>query len=113
MIKKEYHLRLIALTLFAMCLFVFTSTLTVDHRLLQATAAGTMYYISSNGNDANAGTSPDAPWQSIANIHSQSIGPRDTILFSTRDDFSGLLKINTQETVSPSVTIGDYTPKQP
>lgn len=108
--RPHYHLRLIAATLFAMCLFAFTATLRVDQKLLQATAAGTTYYISSDGNDANAGTSPQAPWQSIANVNTQTVGPLDIILFNRNDEFSGLLKITVKQ-VSASVTVGDYTPK--
>jgi hypothetical protein len=111
--KSNYHLRFVAATLFAMCLFVFTSTIHVGQDLLASAArATTTYYISSTGNDANPGTSSDAPWQSIANIQS-IVRPGDTILFNQTDDFSGLLKITASEEVGSSVTFDYYTAKRP
>jgi hypothetical protein len=43
---------------------------------------GTHYYVSASGNDANAGTSPDRPWATIAKINGMTLAPGDTVHLS-------------------------------
>lgn len=55
-----------------------------------AEAPGTTYYISaSGGNDANNGTSPSTPWQSIDKVNATTFQPGDQILFKARDEWHG------------------------
>ena len=42
---------------------------------------GTVYYISNDGDDANSGTSADAPWQSIQKVNVTTFEPGDMVLF--------------------------------
>ena len=54
--------------------------------LLGGAAQATTYYVSSSqGNDANAGTSASAPWQTLAHVNAQTFNPGDTILFNRGD----------------------------
>ncbi|HZR34812.1 MAG TPA: right-handed parallel beta-helix repeat-containing protein [Nevskia sp.] len=49
-----------------------------------AHAAGTTYYVDAvSGSDANAGTSPAAAWNSLANINATTFQPGDSILLRT------------------------------
>ncbi|HTQ63707.1 MAG TPA: right-handed parallel beta-helix repeat-containing protein [Puia sp.] len=43
--------------------------------------SGEKYFISSFGNDGNAGTSPDAPWRTISKLNGADIAPGDSIFF--------------------------------
>ncbi|MFD7644418.1 hypothetical protein ACFV4P_27670 [Kitasatospora sp. NPDC059795] len=67
-----------ALTLAAAALTAFAAP--------AAHAAGTTYYVSASaGSDANSGTSPDAPWKSLAQVGKQAFQPGDTIAFRSGD----------------------------
>jgi len=58
----------------------------------KALAAGTTYYVSmSGGNDGNSGTSPSAPWQTLAKVDNTTFQPGDRILFRAGDAWSGQL----------------------
>jgi hypothetical protein len=53
---------------------------------LSGVAAGTTYYVSSSqGNDANSGTSATAAWQTIAHVNAQTFQPGDSVLFRRGD----------------------------
>lgn len=55
-----------------------------------ANASGATYYVSSSaGNDANAGTSSDAPWQTISKLNSITFQPGDNILLRSGDTWTG------------------------
>ncbi|MBE6529950.1 MAG: hypothetical protein E7680_05070 [Ruminococcaceae bacterium] len=59
---------------------VYTQKLIATQGFAPVTTHGTVYYISSvNGKDYNAGTSPKAPWRTLANCSRVKEG--DTILF--------------------------------
>lgn len=48
---------------------------------------GTVYYISNDGDDANSGTSVDAPWQSIEKVNATTFEPGDMVLFEAGDSW--------------------------
>jgi hypothetical protein len=53
-------------------------------------STGTTYYVNSQtGNDANSGTSPSAPWQSLAKVDATTFQPGDTILLADGSEWSG------------------------
>ena len=60
---------------------------------LQATvalASGTDYYVDSvNGSDANSGTSPTAPWQTMAAVNGRTFGAGDTINLARGASWTG------------------------
>ncbi|MBO0949735.1 right-handed parallel beta-helix repeat-containing protein [Fibrella forsythiae] len=55
--------------------------------------AQTTYYVSATGNDANAGTSVSAPFQSLGKVNSLNLNPGDKVLFRRGDTFIGTLLI--------------------
>ncbi|WNM31852.1 right-handed parallel beta-helix repeat-containing protein [Streptomyces sp. Li-HN-5-11] len=57
----------------------------------RAFAAGTTYYVSTNGSDSNAGTSSSAPWRSLTKVNSTTFQPGDTIRFESGDSWTGQL----------------------
>lgn len=78
--------------------------------LVSMAASATNYYISANGNDANAGTSQAAPWRTIARLNQVTwqIQPGDQILFERGGTYRGEIIWGISGTVSQPVTIGAY-----
>ncbi|MBD2844854.1 right-handed parallel beta-helix repeat-containing protein [Paenibacillus sp. IB182496] len=57
------------------------------------TISGTAYYVdSAEGDDANAGTSPAAAWQTLDKVNQATFAPGDAILFKAGDAWSGSLQ---------------------
>ena len=53
---------------------------------------GTSYYVDSGqGNDSNRGTSPTAPWKTLAKLNSTTFAPGDRILFKSGASWTGQL----------------------
>ena len=50
---------------------------------------GTVYYISTSGNDNDSGTSPDRAWKTISKVNSKSLSSGDTIFFKRGDTWRG------------------------
>ncbi|SFB62359.1 hypothetical protein SAMN05216312_12113 [Cohnella sp. OV330] len=71
-------------TCLALLLFVFALGSIVVPQPKAASAAGTTYYFSTSGNDANNGTSPSTPKQSISAANAL-LTPGNTILFNRGD----------------------------
>jgi hypothetical protein len=72
---------------------------------------GTCYFVSPNGNDANAGTSSSAPWRSIAKVNTlqSSLKPGDSVLFQRGGVWYEQLDINNMNgSRGFPVTIGNY-----
>ena len=73
------------------------------------------YYVNLNGNDADAGTSHDSAWQSIAKVNAMTFIPGDTILFRGEQSFNGSIFFNASDTgttasgtlIAP-ITVGSY-----
>ena len=68
----------------------------------------TIYYISSNGNDGNSGTSPGESWKSLAKINSYKFNPGDQILFNSGDEWSGTIIVNSSGTAGNPIIYGAY-----
>ncbi len=75
-----------------------------------AAADGTVYYVSPTGNDANSGTSPCAPWQSMTKVDSAGLGPGDTVAFQGGQTFTAPLSPHSNEsgTRSQPLTFTSY-----
>ena len=63
---------------------------------------GRVYYVSSDGNDTNSGTSPDFPWKTLAKVSSFAFREGDGVLFRRGDIFRGFIK------AKPGVTYAAY-----
>ncbi|MFM0336936.1 right-handed parallel beta-helix repeat-containing protein [Paraburkholderia fungorum] len=68
------------------------------------------YYVSSIGNDANNGTSANAPWQTLAKVSGATFIAGDQILFRCGDTFSGQLKISSSGSPGNPITFSSYNP---
>lgn len=73
-------------------------------------AAGAVYYISAAGDDAAAGTSPDASWRSIEKLNRFRFEPGSRIFFAGGQTFSGELRLGRDDTGTPArpIVIGSY-----
>jgi hypothetical protein len=71
---------------------------------------GTVYYVSPTGNDANGGTSPCAPWQSMTKVDSAGLRPGDTVAFEGGQTFTAPLSPHSNEsgTRSRPLTVTSY-----
>jgi hypothetical protein len=66
------------------------------------------YYVSTTGNDAHDGLSPETAWQTVGKVNSTTILPGETVLFEGGKEFTGqLTKIITATSKQP-VTFGSY-----
>ncbi len=54
-------------------------------------AATHAFYVAADGNDANSGRSPDAPWKTIARVNQATFQPGDAILLRSGDVWNGQL----------------------
>lgn len=72
--------------------------------------SATTFYVSPTGNDANAGTSTAAPWQTIAKVNSRNYSPGDAIYFQGGGSFPGKLQFNSASQGTPALhlVVGSY-----
>ena len=61
-------------------------------------ASATDYYISVAGNDANSGTTPQAPWRSFARVNALTVRAGDRILLRGGDTIDGGLSFDAGDT---------------
>ncbi|MEU4560533.1 carbohydrate-binding domain-containing protein [Actinoplanes sp. NPDC023936] len=82
----------------------------VDHVAFATAVAGTTYYVDAvDGDDANPGTSPDAAWESIAQVNGAVLAPGDKVLFNRGQTFTGAtLSADQPGDTSARVTYGAY-----
>jgi len=73
-------------------------------------ATGTVYYVSSFGDDDNPGTSPTRAWRSLKRISRTSFGPGDSILLEGGQTFFGGIQLNRDDAGTPAhpICIGSY-----
>ncbi len=51
--------------------------------------SGTVYYVSTSGNDDNDGKSPQTPWKSLGKVSTAELNPGDGVCFKRGDIFRG------------------------
>lgn len=78
-----------------------------------ASAAGTgaaTYYVSPSGSNAAAGTSPSAPWRTLARVNAEKLKPGDRVLLQGGQRFTGELVFTKGEAGDPAkpVVVGSY-----
>ncbi len=76
--------------------------------LITSTLSATNYYVSSSGNDSNAGTSESTPWKTLTKVNSFTPKPGDQILFKRGDEWSGSITVKASGTSSSRITYGAY-----
>ncbi|PYI56616.1 right-handed parallel beta-helix repeat-containing protein [Paenibacillus flagellatus] len=81
----------------------------------KAEAAGTTYYVSASaGDDANAGTSEQAPWKTLAKVSSVPFQPGDVILLKGGDVWTGeSLNVRGSGTASEPIVLSSYGTGRP
>jgi hypothetical protein len=70
----------------------------------------TTYYVSPQGKDSNAGTSPQTAWRTIARVNRESFRPGDQVLFQGGATFAGNLTFDAGDVGSSTapITVGSY-----
>lgn len=58
----------------------------------ELTIEGSIYYVSSEGDDASDGLSPDRPWRSLQRVSEAALAPGDGVKFRRGDVFRGSVK---------------------
>ena len=72
-------------------------------------SAGVMYYVDSAvGNDAAAGTSPEAPWRTLARVQRVALGPGSSVLLRRGGEWAGKLTVSGSGVAGAPITIGSY-----
>ena len=64
--------------------------------------AGTTYYVSTRGDDANDGRSPETPWRTLSKVSTTELQPGDGVLFCRGEIFRGTVKTQRE------ITYGAY-----
>jgi len=69
---------------------------------------GATYYVSTQGNDANNGTSETTPWQTISKVNATKFQPGDSILFKGGETWNEQLNITSSGTDGNPITYSSY-----
>lgn len=73
------------------------------------TANATNYYLANSGNDANSGTDPSDPWQTLNKLNSfNNLKPGDNVLFKRGDAFYGSITVSNSGTAGNPITFSAY-----
>jgi hypothetical protein len=70
--------------------------------------SGTVYFVSSSGNDSNDGLTSSTPWQTLDKINSMSYSAGDAILLDSSSSFIGSIAVPNSGSSEASITIGAY-----
>ncbi len=76
--------------------------------LAQVGSANTFFVSSSNGDDANSGTSAEAPLQSIQALNNMEFTPGDSILFHAGESWQGMFWLHGSGTPELPIVVGKY-----
>ncbi|THF81626.1 beta-xylosidase family glycoside hydrolase [Cohnella fermenti] len=68
----------------------------------------TTYYVSSSGNDSNAGTSASAPWQTLTKASALTYQPGDQLLIKRGDVWNESLSLKGTGTSASPIVVGAY-----
>lgn len=72
------------------------------------TILATNYYLSSDGNDTNEGTSQTTPWKTINKLNETTLLPGDYVYFRAGDVFRGKITLNQGGNTSSYITLTSY-----
>ncbi len=97
---------------FVLAVFALIGAYVVNYSDLQESkesmAAGTVYYVSSTGNDSNDGKSESAPWKTLAKINGSGFLAGDKILLKKGDSWIGNLAISSSGSSGNPILVGSY-----
>ena len=77
-------------------------------RSAPASAAGTTYYVSAGGSDANDGKSPESAWETLDKVNATALQPGDSVSFRRGDVFSGGIVVGRSGTSRARITLNAY-----
>ncbi len=66
------------------------------------------YFVATDGNDANPGTSPSTAWKSLGKVSNAVLAPGDTVLFNRGNTWTGTLSLKQSGTSAARIVIGSY-----
>lgn len=67
--------------------------------------SGTTYYVSTSGDDTNAGTSPDQAWATLTKVNATTFTPGDNLLLEGGQIFSGRIIFDASDAGNASVPV--------
>jgi hypothetical protein len=76
--------------------------------ILCGSASATTFYVSPRGSDGNAGTSPGAPWRTLAKVNNSSLVPGDRVRFEGGQTFVGTLFPSGSGTPAAPIAFDSY-----
>jgi len=79
-----------------------------DDREWTDPSLGSYFLDAVNGDDNNAGTSPETAWQTLARLDTVELGPGDVVLFRAGDVFVGRFSLQGSGTPESPVVLGAY-----
>jgi hypothetical protein len=88
------------------CALVVVVIACADARGAPSAPLGSTYYVSPNGSDANPGTSPSAPWRTLAKAASFPLVPGDEVLLEGGQTFEETLAPYSTDAGSAAAPIG-------
>ena len=71
-------------------------------------AAAATFYVSPNGSDGAAGTSPATAWQTVSKVNATHLAPGDRVLFKGGAAFAGLLQPQGSGASGSPIVFGSY-----
>src|SRR4051812_25363370 len=58
-------------------------------------------YLSADGDDANPGTTPTAPWRTLARVNAEALQPGDRVMLAGGQEFAAPLRLDAQDRGEP------------
>lgn len=97
------------LLLLGLCAAILSTTGEAATEAPLSPSGGTTYYVSfTGGSDGNAGTSPDAAWQTVGRVNAASFAPGDTIRFARGDQWNQDLTVDSGGSAGAPITFSSY-----
>ena len=93
----------------ASAVYAFTDKNLGEEQLYPVSKGGTVYYVSSEGDDTNDGLTPETPIKTLSKASSLSLKAGDSVLFKKGDTFTGSLSYsNLDGTKENPITFASY-----
>ena len=93
----------------ASAVYAFTDKNLGEEQLYPVSKGGTVYYVSSEGDDTNDGLTPETPIKTLSKASSLSLKAGDSVLFRKGDTFTGNLSYsNLDGTKENPITFASY-----
>lgn len=74
----------------------------------RAAASARTFYVSASGSDARNGRSRRTAWRTLARVNAARLQPGDKVLFRSRDQWAGQLRIGASGAAGSPIVFGSY-----